>query len=336
MPMNCLECGKGLTRGERQNSDKKCCQHSLLRRNRCPLALMRTWQPGGKWPRSSGQPESLSGTLLPRALRNEFPSLTSTFSTSHKHGGGIWCLDARPDVRAVQDVARCCFDMTSNGSLDETSALCFVLAANRIWDPPTCADLKTLIQQHPAFTLQNMRSFLKQVEAKVLSGTAVIGCPTGCAGAHSGLTWLRYLCSSTKSWACFKEYVGHLIPQLRNTNGGPADTQAVWLAISKPHKTGIEGRMPKHHGTYYKMQTFRVCKHAFCTRHPRRAKRSACPDSKYLWNDVLLKYAGGGANRKSIKHGLRSWKAASRFCKLMRKVKSNFCMCDLACWICLA
>lgn len=245
-------------------------------------------------------------------------------------------MDARPDVRVVQDVARCCYDMTNTGALDERSALCFALAANRIWDVPTCAGLLKIIRQRPDFTVQNMRVFLKQVEANVRRCTVVVGCPTGCAGTHSGLPWLRHLCSSTEACSCFKEYVRHVVPQFRNRHGGPAKAEVVWQAISAPRKIGFHGQMPKHLGTYYKMQIFRVCRHAFCTRHPRRAKRQACQDSKHLWNEVLLMCAGGGANRKSMKHGLRSWKAASRCCKLMRKVKGNFCMCDLACWICLS
>lgn len=336
MPMNCVCCGKGLTRDERTNPDKKCHRHTKHRKDRCPPALMRTWMNNEKLPRSSGKPGALLETLLPRQLREEFPSLVQTFATIHEHGGGIWCLDARPDVRAVQDVSRFCYAMLNKGLLDETSGLCFALAANRMWDASASLDLKDLIKKRPTFDLANMRSYLKQVEAEVLSCNVRVGCPTGCAGAHSGLTWLRDLCSSREHFARFKAYVGHLTPQLRNKRGGPSGTKDMWLAISKPKKTGLKTLAPQHLGVYYKMQTYRVCKHAWCISHPRRAARPACPDSEYLWNEVLLKHKNGGAVRKSLKHGLRDWKQARRFCEGMRKVKANFCMCDLACWICLS
>ena len=245
-------------------------------------------------------------------------------------------MDARPDVRAVQDIARCCLGLQSNAVLDEEASLCFTLAANRIWDPPTCAIFKEHIQRRPRFNLPSMRLFLKEAEERVHSEGARLGCPTGCAGAHSGLTWLRDLCESPESIANFQHYVRQLIPQLRNKHGGPSDTETLWRAVSKISRKGHRRRLPRHLGLYYKMQTYRVCKHAFCIHSPRARARSACPDSKFLWHEVLTKYSQGGARKKASKLGLRSWEKAKRFCTLMRKVKRNYCMCDLACWICLS
>jgi hypothetical protein len=245
-------------------------------------------------------------------------------------------LDVRPDVRAVRNIASCCYALQRNSVLDEETSLCFVLAANRIWDPSTCAALKTHIQRCPRFNLPSMRLFLKETRERVQSEGARLGNPTGCAGAHSGLTWLRDLCESQESMANFKIYVRGLVPKLRNKHGGPSDTVTLWCAISKISKHGDRRRLPRHLGLYYKMQTFRVCRHAFCVHCPRAHARRACKDSKFLWHEVLTKYSQGGAKKKTPKLGLRSWEKAKRFCTAMRKVKSNYCMCDLACWICLS
>jgi len=333
MPQDCSVCGKGLTRQERRNPDRRCHKHTTLRTNRCPSALMREYPHLKSWPRSGGMPEALSMKLLPRNLREEFPSLTSTFTKHHEYGGGVWCLSARPDVKAVRDLSRFCYRLRQRKLLTETDALCFALTGNRLWDPCACLELKSVVEKCPSFTLQNVRSLLKRIAKGVQDGHAKLGCPTGCAGAHSGLTWLRYVCASSADFSTFKAYVAGIVPQLRNAKGGVAKTEVLWRRIAKPKPTI---KKPKHLGIYYKMQTFRICRHAYYTSSPRRSAQKHCPDSKYLWDEVLLKYGGGGARKKSVRHGLQSWKKAKRFCDLIRAIKPNFCMCDLSCWICLS
>jgi hypothetical protein len=167
------------------------------------------------------------------------------------------------------------------------------------------------------------------MEALVEDGHTKLGNPSGCAGEHSGMTWLRDLCETHASFKKFTNYAAAIVPNLRNKFGGPSCTKKLFEPI-KPTKV-----RPGHLRKYYAMQTFRVVRHAHHLSTPGRAPRPPCPDSKYLWEEVLLKYAEGGAITKTRKFGVRSWTKASRFCKLMRKVKSNYCMCDLSCWVCL-
>ena len=50
---------------------------------------------------------------------------------------------------------------------------------------------------------------------------------------------------------------------------------------------------------------------------------------------MLLEYGGGC--QKGAKHfGLMKYVDAVAFCVQMRKHMANYCLCDLACWLCLA
>ena len=326
-------CGKGLTRRERKNPDGKCHKHTLNRAHRVPLNLMRIATHGKKKiPCSSGTPEILTMQILPRKLRQEFPTLLATFGQTHKHGGGIWSLDARPDVRAVRNLSRFCYGLRQADVMSETDSLCIELTGHRLWDPTACAEFQSLLKERPKFDLRMLRKLLKVLEKLDANGQIKVGCATGCAGAHSGLTWLRNTCFSSSSFCVFKDYVARITPRLRNAKGHAAETRSLWHVIAKK-KQGVKN--PKHLGSYNKMNTYRVCKHAHYRCSPRRSYLKPCADSKFLWDEVLLK-CNGGAKKKSVRHGLRSWKKAKQFCEEFRKVRPSFCMCDLACWICLS
>jgi len=65
------------------------------------------------------------------------------------------------------------------------------------------------------------------------------------------------------------------------------------------------------------------------------ARFPACPLTKQLW-DFLLEY-DGGCKRGARRFGLSSSGSEISFAKESQKSGcSNYCLCDLACWCCLA
>ena len=332
MPTVCPDCLKGLTRHERQNPDGKCYLHTKDRRRRFRLRSILHGKPGG------GVIKIQKVCDLPKRLRDEFPKLARCVLNEDRNGGGpIWSLSARHDVRAVAHVSRKCYFMMQQGLLSEADAVAWSLTANRVWDEPCCRELQTQIDSHKVFTLAGLRAFLVQVEGLVQSGTTRLGNPTGFAGAHTGLPWLTSVCENAGEFQAFKRFASSLVSQLRAKRGGASSTETLWKAISKPKtEKGVRLKLPKHTGIYNQMQSFRVLRHAYHRVHPDRAHREPCQDSKELWEGILLKYDQGGANRKSLGFGVKPWKNAARFCQLMRRKVPGYCMCDLACWICLA
>jgi hypothetical protein len=317
MPTKCTDCQKGLIPSERRNIDRNCFKHTSDRRHRFGLQSVKIGKCGGGF-------FSIKKIFdLPRILRLEFPKLAQTVLQEDRSGGGrIWSLSVRSDVRAVDDVSRMCFKLKQDGLMQQSSVLSYALVANCLWDAACCDELKKHIKRQPDISLTGMREFLCEMEALIAKAHTKLGNPIGMAGAHSGKTWLRDLCHSAVDFRKYHVYVESLVPQLRKQGNGPSSVQTLWKGICKPENAkGQRLPVPGHTGIYYKMQTFRICRHAYHLVAP-----------EFLWRDVLLKYSDGGANRKS---GVERKQKATRFCHLMRQVQRHFCMCDLSCWICL-
>ena len=69
--------------------------------------------------------------------------------------------------------------------------------ANRIYDMGSCTKLESFVREkkHRACTLTTLRELHENMKDAVANDAVRIGNPTGDAGAHSGLTWLRDVCS---------------------------------------------------------------------------------------------------------------------------------------------
>jgi len=157
------------------------------------------------------------------------------------------------------------------------------------------------------------------------------GNPTGSAAGHSGDRWLKdMLDDSRMDFAEFEEHVDSLLCGLRGPRSCRGTVQQLWDALTD------EDAKPPHSAEYYTMNVFRALRHAFDISAPQRGVRfPACESSSMLWNDILLQY-DGGAKRCAALVGLADWRQAAALVKRMQKVVPQYCMCDLACWLCLA
>ena len=84
------------------------------------------------------------------------------------------------------------------------------------------------------------------------------------------------------------------------------------------------------------MRTVVALAHQVDRRNPaNHARFPACPLTRQLW-DFLLEY-DGGCKRGARRFGLSSSESAISFVKEFQKSGcSNYCLCDLTCWCCLA
>jgi hypothetical protein len=321
MPSVCLACGTGLTRRERSNKDRKCMAHTKHRRDRVQTQLAHS-------PQEPFQ--------IPVSLKRSYASLTSTWDKEDKDGGGkIYGLAPRPDCQAVNALSKVCWKLRTENKhpFTETDSVAWVLIANRVYDTAVIKDLMRflLMRKQCAFSRKTFDAFVKEVENGIVEGKK-LGSPSGCAGAHSGITFMRDL-QTENHFDEFKRYCHGLAGKLRNQFKGPSSTKELWEAITLRGMKKQDRPKILHTGWYYKMQVYRVLRHCFHLSHPRRG-RKPCVSSEYLWHKVLLKY-DGGARAAAKTHGLLSWRKAATFVSAMQKGVKRYCMCDVSCWLCL-
>jgi hypothetical protein len=155
------------------------------------------------------------------------------------------------------------------------------------------------------------------------------GHPTGSAGAHSGHTFL-----------------GDLIRSKTNVDNFTALSCQIADVIFAGHDhresydhddilEALSANATAHTGTYYKMSMCRVGLHCISHSSSKRGPSWApCEFSEGLW-DMLLEY-DGGCKKGARRFGLMKYADAVEFCVQMRNRIVNYCLCDLACWLCLA
>ena len=152
--------------------------------------------------------------------------------------------------------------------------------------------------------------------------------PTGCAAGHSGHTFLTDICKSAQRVEEFCAaahdaaedlFVGH------SMNGQQPDFIDIYETLGDTRVI--------HTGSYYRRSMARVAVH--CIRHHRsRNARTwpACASCDELW-DLLLE---DGCRARATRFGLLVPAAAAEFCAAMQTPFPEYCMCDLACWLCLS
>ena len=90
-----------------------------------------------------------------------------------------------------------------------------------------------------------------------------------------------------------------------------------------------------HTAKYYKTSISKVGLHCIAhSRSQRAASWPACEESEDSW--LMLLHYDGGCKVGAQPFGLTNFADAFAFCVQMRKSIANYCLCDLACWLCLA
>ena len=165
------------------------------------------------------------------------------------------------------------------------------------------------------------------------------GNPTGCAAGHSGDRWLKdmvgkfendgpqYVAAHRCDFEHFFNHVQQLVPALRGPRSCRGTVDQLWDAINSC--------AAPHSGAYYRMQIFRAVRHGYDISKPGRTTRfPACACSELLWDNLLLQH-DGGAKKGAELLGMHDWRAAAQLVERIQFVCPSFCMCDLACWLCL-
>ena len=99
----------------------------------------------------------------------------------------------------------------------------------------------------------------------------------------------------------------------------------------------VDGCKISHTGSYYEISMARIGLHCLHWRrhHGGRPVFSSCIATEDLWEKCLLK-PDAGARKGADFFCLRDFKAACKYVERMRALKSSYCLCDMACFLCLA
>ena len=329
----CCPCGRWLSSGARDRS--YCIDHSLDRKDRINRTLFNC---------AGGIPAL---TDFSYQFRSKYAELFTTYEEVDCTGCRIICLSLRPDTASVRSLSK--FLYSKGGCTNREDYVAWCLLAQRLFDPAciravlqplaTSGRGSTLVE----FNMESLKELRKRLRtyneeaSQVYFGTKkryqefeARQCnPTGSAGAHSGHPFLRDLIRSQTAVNDFIALCSEVADVIFAGHDycKSYDQDDISEAISANKIT--------HTATYYKMSMCRVALH--CISHSSSKRVASWPSCKFsedLWL-LLLEYDGGC--KKGARHfGLIKYADAVAFCIQMRKHIVNYCLCDLACWLCLA
>lgn len=288
---------------------------------------------------------------VPRSLKNK-NELMQHFQATDATGCRIWCLDVRPDVAGVKHVSKLMYA----AEVDEHTHVAWAFVAQRLYDMPLLVNclrpfcLPDVNKGKSAVTVsrQSLLSLQKKIDAyneqaaihffgdktKAWQFAQKQCNPTGSASAHSGHTWLTDLLQDKGELQAFKKFCRHAANLIFRNHD---QHSALHQPPSMKEMMDCHGdNALSHTGSYYQHAMCRVALHYVSTRmhHGDRAVHPSCELTDDLWR-CCMKY-DGGARKGATYFGLSEFEAAQEFTLSMRKIKPNYCFCDLACWLCLA
>ena len=154
--------------------------------------------------------------------------------------------------------------------------------------------------------------------------------PSGSTGAHSGHTWLRNTVRDEDHFNDFTEACDDVSDVLLPGIGHHRPSAEKIQELISDYELG-------HTGGYYLMSMARVALHAFATQsgngRGNRAQFPPCHACEASWEDCLLH---AGAKDGAAKLGLKDMQQAMKLVIGMRRTLPNYCLCDLACFLCLS
>jgi len=139
------------------------------------------------------------------------------------------------------------------------------------------------------------------------------------------------LTSSEQKFDGFTSFVDGIAKTVKaNTGAGKSGVQ---ISHMLPVARKLCPACPKT-GKYYLMRTLVAMMHGIDKSNPDyRVRWKSCKLDPSLW-DFHLKY--GQIEEKAKKYKLYDADRAIKFVEGMRKAYPEYCLCDLACWICLS
>lgn len=284
------------------------------------------------------------------AFRREHADLFATYDEIDSTGCRICRLRLRADVASTRGMSRSLYHKC--GPHDRANYVAWLLLGNRMYDPVCTASVVTpcamgrrkdsaSLREFNLDAVRGVRKELKEYNkeaSRVRFGTPSRYAefeskqckPMGSAGAHSGHAFLEDLASSAAHVKSFVELAQNLSGVLFRGHDDHHN-----MGDDDDMMTAIRGTAVIHASRCYNMSMFRVACH--CIKHSVSNKHSRwprCPDSVSAW-ERFLEYEGGAKSGAEMV-GLIQYDRAVAFCTGMRRQLPNYCLCDLACWLCLA
>ena len=335
-------CGTWISKRNRSAGVKFCPKHSTKRPDRLYLNL---------FPNEFGR-EVQQATLTRTGLKNN--GLLKHMNISSE-GCPVWRLDMRPDIAIIRHASRRLRELSKRLSVEDHMA--WVLLCHRMYDQPLVRDcVLPFISENQAvpkqFTMQNLKALRKRMTEFNEECALVVfndkskhevfrkkqSNPSGSAAAHSGWTWLQDVMSTPATLKSFQTHAIDLAISVFHSEDGKYD------AGHGMSRTGIDDALATiakskpllHTGAYYTMSAARIAVHgvSLTSHHGDRADHPPCALTESAWKALLKPNAGARKNAK--KYRLHSFHKASAFVMGMRRIHRNYCLCDLACHLCLA
>ena len=333
-------CGKWLSSSEQGRAF--CNDHSIDRRHRFRKTLF------------NSKYSVPAVSAYPAAFRAKHLRLFATYDDVDNTGCRIFCLALRSDVAAVRSFSKTLY--SRGGCVDRVNYVAWCMLAQRLYDPAciqsvlqpfvlwlssssSSSSTRTNLLDFNLVSLKELRKQLREYNrraSEVVYGTKQCyrvfeskQCnPTGRAGLHSGHTFLADIINT-------KGAVGDFLKLCSDV----ADVLFARHDSCRPHHSdkvteAVDNTCVLHSGSYYKMSMCRTALH--CIRKSNYQGGLAWPPCEYsedLWTMLL---GAGGSQAGACQFGLTGFADAISFCEDMRKRLPTYCLCDLACWLCLA